>query len=164
MKNTKEKTAWARNEISRVLDHVTPSEAIDLIRSISGRPVTPTPSGKPGPLESLKLVKYCQMCGNSDATNELEPAFNPSGVPMTLCRDCRIGSAELLAESRAVKPYVLIVVSGGVAELAKGSETADVDILDFDNLKEDTRETVSLSDREWEYLQAEYPEQYARLR
>ena len=53
-----------------------------------------------GPLESLKLKTHCEMC---EATNRnkgaapLEPAFDPSGQARTLCRNCRIGSAELLA-------------------------------------------------------------------
>jgi hypothetical protein len=47
------------------------------------------------------------MCGQGEVTtvaedryiaHPLEPAFNPSGVPMTLCYDCRIGSAELLQQ------------------------------------------------------------------
>jgi hypothetical protein len=61
------------------------------------------------------------------------------------------------------KPYVLITVSGGVADVAV-NQGCDVDILDFDNLKEDTREIVSLSDREWEYLKQHDPAIYARLR
>jgi hypothetical protein len=58
---------------------------------------------KPGPLESYKMAGHCEMCGASDFQPhpELEPAFNPSGEPKTLCRDCRIGSAELLADVRA---------------------------------------------------------------
>src|ERR1700739_984889 len=60
-----------------------------------------------GPLESLKLKNHCEMCGVSerhvssvvrDIVMPLEPAFNPSGQPKTLCRDCRIGSAELIRE------------------------------------------------------------------
>jgi len=58
----------------------------------------------PGPLESYKVAGHCEMCGAPAQRNGraamLEPAFNPSGEPMTLCRDCRIGSAELLAEQR----------------------------------------------------------------
>jgi hypothetical protein len=65
----------------------------------------------PGPLESLELEglsDYCEMCGAAERkpggskTQDvgLEPAFNPSGQPKTLCRDCRIGSAELLANKR----------------------------------------------------------------
>jgi hypothetical protein len=55
----------------------------------------------PGPLEQLqaKMADHCQMCGTTK--DYLEPAFNPSGKPMTLCRDCRIGSAEPLDEARA---------------------------------------------------------------
>ena len=58
-----------------------------------------------GPLESLKLKDHCEMCGVSEHTLSkaardkflpLEPAFNPAGIPKTLCRDCRIGSAELI--------------------------------------------------------------------
>jgi hypothetical protein len=58
---------------------------------------------KPGPLESYKMAGHCEMCGANDFQPhpELEPAFNPSGQPKTLCRDCRIGSAELLADQRA---------------------------------------------------------------
>lgn len=51
-----------------------------------------------GPLESLTLKDFCQMCGQ--ITN-LEPAFNVGGKPRTLCYECRIGSAELLSEQRA---------------------------------------------------------------
>jgi len=48
-----------------------------------------------GPLESLQVKDHCQMCG---ANQDLEPAFNPAGKPMTLCYACRIGSAESLAQ------------------------------------------------------------------
>lgn len=67
-------------------------------------------ANKPGPLESYKMAEHCEMCGVSakhvsDVVRHrmmpLEPAFNPSGQPKTLCRDCRIGSAELLADVRA---------------------------------------------------------------
>ncbi len=60
-------------------------------------------SQKTGSLASLKLKTRCEMCG---ATNRrkgaapLEPAFDPSGRPKILCRKCRIGSAELLAQGR----------------------------------------------------------------
>jgi hypothetical protein len=67
----------------------------------------------PGPLESYKMAGHCEMCGASDFKKQgsvvaghvglagLEPAFDPSGKPKTLCRDCRIGSAELLGDVRA---------------------------------------------------------------
>jgi hypothetical protein len=63
------------------------------------------PVNKPGPLESLQargLKDYCEMCGaRSDAERDwFEPAFNPDGEPKTLCRDCRIGSSELLSAKR----------------------------------------------------------------
>jgi hypothetical protein len=70
-------------------------------------------ASKPGPLESYPIFPHCEMCGARDYKKQgsvvaghvglagLEPAFNPSGEPMTLCRDCRIGSAELLADVRA---------------------------------------------------------------
>ena len=65
-----------------------------------------------GPLQSYPNFPHCEMCGASDYKRQgniaagtvglvgLEPAFNPSGEPMTLCRNCRIGSAELLADAR----------------------------------------------------------------
>jgi len=70
-------------------------------------------ANKPGPLESYPTLAYCEMCGARDYKKQgsvvaghaglagLEPAFDPSGQPKTLCRDCRIGSAELLADVRA---------------------------------------------------------------
>jgi hypothetical protein len=53
---------------------------------------------KPGPLESLVPKDYCEMCGARKGKPYLEPAFDPCGQPMTLCRDCRIGSSELIVE------------------------------------------------------------------
>ena len=66
------------------------------------------PNGKPGPLESLKLKDHYEMCGAAERkpggskTQDvgLEPAFNPSGQPKTLCRECRIGSAEVRESKR----------------------------------------------------------------
>jgi hypothetical protein len=64
------------------------------------------------------------------------------------------------------KPYVLITVSGGVASIAS-SRGAEVDILDFDDLKSldtaDIEGGVSLSDREWAFLKKSDPEMYERL-
>jgi len=74
-------------------------------------------ASKPGPLESYKIAGHCEMCGANSLDGRhraltprplaLEPAFNPSGEPMTLCYDCRIGSAELLADQRAAMLTVL---------------------------------------------------------
>jgi hypothetical protein len=68
-------------------------------------------ANKPGPLESYKMAAHCEMCGANSLDGRhralvpralnLEAAFNPSGQPMTLCFDCRIGSAEILADVRA---------------------------------------------------------------
>lgn len=57
-----------------------------------------------GPLQSLVVEDHCQMCGRTNkdrAYAPLEPAFNPSGCAMTLCKACRIGSAELLQSERS---------------------------------------------------------------
>lgn len=122
-----------------------------------------------GILESLKLKWHCEMCG---ATNkkpksvlehhkdefQLEPAFNPSGQPMTLCRDCRIGSAELLASR---KTYALVTVSGGIADVVLAEGGAEIDILDFDNLESTDAPDLILSDREWEYLKEYSPDLFA---
>lgn len=68
-----------------------------------------------GPLESLQargLKEYCEMCGarSDEERDHFEPAFNLSGQPMTLCRDCRIGSAELLAAERGkLKAFASLV-------------------------------------------------------
>ncbi len=82
-----------------------------------------------GPLESLKLKDHCEMCGanykSSDHANgrSLEAAFNPSGKPMTLCRDCRIGSAELLADQRKELLEVLKQLLGDLRQKFPGIET-----------------------------------------
>jgi hypothetical protein len=62
------------------------------------------------------------------------------------------------------KPYALVTVSGGVADLVIAEGGAEVDILDFDNLKDATPETISLSDREWEYLKKNDSELFAELK
>jgi hypothetical protein len=62
-----------------------------------------------GPLESLKLNDHCEMCGSDGvlkphtfhSEGTLEAAFDPAGEPKTLCRSCRIGSAELLDDLRS---------------------------------------------------------------
>ena len=98
-------------------------------------------ANQPGPLQSYKMKDHCEMCGITDAAcrnhddsaAHLEPAFNPSGQLMTLCRDCRIGSAEILAAERA-NGRAIITVYGGVAEV--GESSVPVDIIDYDNLKE----------------------------
>jgi len=60
------------------------------------------PPPGPGPLESLRMHDYCQMCGDRDKgarhRARLEPAFDPSGHAKTLCYACRIGAAELRSE------------------------------------------------------------------
>jgi hypothetical protein len=76
---------------------------------------------KPGPLESLQLrglKDHCEMCGRTERRRgaaqpesaHVEPAFNPSGEPKTLCRDCRIGSSELLeAKRKKLEEFVSLV-------------------------------------------------------
>jgi hypothetical protein len=63
---------------------------------------------------------------------------------------------------KKVVPYVLITVNGGVADIAVNGSSVDVDILDFDNLKESTP-GITLSKQEWEYLKKNDPREYARL-
>lgn len=61
------------------------------------------------------------------------------------------------------RPYILVVVTGGIADLATGNSAVDVDILDLDNLKESKPGQMFLSDREWAFVKANYPEEYKRL-
>jgi len=105
--------------------------------------VKPKQNAGPGPLESLKLKNYCEMCG---ATNRkkgaapLEPAFDPGGKPKTLCRECRMGSAEVLDTQRR-RPAV-VTVEGGIVqsvfqvtpELPKGYLGVNYEVLDYDVL------------------------------
>jgi len=50
-----------------------------------------------------------------------------------------------------MKPYVLVTISGGVAETVI-NEGAEVDILDWDNLESTGADDLRLSDREWQWL------------
>jgi len=60
-----------------------------------------------GPLENYGIltnsIDHCEMCGSH---NKLEPAFNPDPEPKILCKQCRIGSAELLAEKSTTSPVL----------------------------------------------------------
>ena len=70
------------------------------------------------------------------------------------------------------KPYVLIAVSGGIAEVVRGEQSAEVEIVDFDNLKEFRHsdgtgsadfERSSLSKRAQEFLKTADPGLYESL-
>ena len=51
-----------------------------------------------------------------------------------------------------MKPYILVVVSGGVAYAIFDEKLANVDILDYDNLRAEVG-GITLTKREAEYLQ-----------
>jgi hypothetical protein len=65
------------------------------------------------------------------------------------------------SEEESKKPYALVTVYGGVADLVIAEGGASVDILDYDNMKSTGPEDLSLSDREWEYLREHSPEEFA---
>jgi hypothetical protein len=117
-----------------------------------------------GPLESLKLKTHCEMCG---ATNRnkgaapLEPAFDPSGRPKTLCRKCRIGSAELLAQPRRI----YVEVSGGVVQTVQNlPPSCNWILLDWDNFESDPVETWKRTDEQTrEFIQKQHPDSYGRI-
>lgn len=58
------------------------------------------------------------------------------------------------------RPYVLITVAGGVADIGTTDGEVGVDILDFDNLESTAAEDARLSDREWQYLKENDPDLY----
>jgi hypothetical protein len=60
--------------------------------------------------------------------------------------------------------YVLVTISGGCGDIAIQPGDVDVDILDFDNIKDIGPDDINLSDREWEYLKEHDPEEFARLK
>lgn len=93
---------------------------------------------------------------------EFEP-LTPTEID-TLCE--RLNVAETPnTEPATRKPYVIVTVSGGVAELAKGGESADVDIIDFDNIKEDyQRAAQELSAPELDYLREHDSYTYDKLK
>jgi len=57
-------------------------------------------------------------------------------------------------------PYVLVTVSGGVADVAQNEGNVSVDILDFDNLEQACEADAILSDKEWAYLKKNNAELY----
>lgn len=62
------------------------------------------------------------------------------------------------------KEYVLVTVRGGVADLAICPKGVEVDILDFDNLKDIAAGDARLSDKEWAYLKKNDHDEYKRLK
>jgi hypothetical protein len=70
------------------------------METMSDRTIDKLAANHKGPLESVRMTEHCEMCGNQTNVCSLEPAFDPRSHAKTLCRDCRIGSAELLAEYR----------------------------------------------------------------
>jgi len=76
----------------------------------------------------------------------------PDDAPSTETRVRKRGAEEVS------KPYVLIVISGGVADIAQNTSSIDVDILDYDNLESTAPDDLILSDNEWEYLKANNPD------
>jgi hypothetical protein len=119
---------------------------------------------KGGPLASLKLKTRCEMCG---ATNRkkgaapLEPALDPSARPKILCRKCRIGSAELLAQPRRI----YVEVSGGVVQAVQNLPPGCTYILlDWDSFESDPVETWERTDEQTrKFIQEQHPDSYRRI-
>lgn len=91
---------------------------------------------KAGPLEAkladtsrYGVLGHCEMCGANSA-QLLEPAFDPSGNPQILCRQCRIGSAELLADKR--KRTVHVFMQGGLIQDMQVPANVQVKVYDYD--------------------------------
>lgn len=57
-----------------------------------------------------------------------------------------------MTKTQNKQPYVLITVSGGVADIAIAEGEVGIDILDFDDLEQTEPDKLRLSEREWEYL------------
>ena len=136
------------------------------------------PKQNAGPLESLKLKSSCEMCGATNrqkAAKPLEPAFDPSGQPKTLCRECRIGSAEVLDTKR--RRPVVVTLEGGIAqsvfqvaqEQKQGFQGVDYEVLDWDAWENVySPEGVKaywqgLSPQLRAYVQKHLPEEYSRI-
>lgn len=62
------------------------------------------------------------------------------------------------------KPYVLIRVFRGCADVVSRSRGIDVEILDIDCLEDRSPETVRLSKRMWAHLKKHFPKEYERLK
>ncbi len=62
-------------------------------------------------------------------------------------------------------PYAIVTVEGGVADLSYTQNGAQVDILDYDNLKDtDGQSTIELSEGEAKYLRKYDREFWNRIR
>src|SRR4029077_6424586 len=119
--------------------------------------------------QPVEQLHECQNCGKKFTEDKLADysggfweRVSPGEImPSGQCPSCGALCHPVVEESK--KPYVLITVSGGTAYLAKNDGNIDVDILDFDNLKDATPETIFLSDMEWDYLKKFEPTTYKRL-
>jgi hypothetical protein len=121
-------------------------------------------SQKPGSLASLKLKTRCEMCGATNRKKDaapLEPALDPSGQPKTLCRECRIGSGDLLAQPRRI----YVEVSGGVVQAVQNlPNNCNWIVLDWDNFESDPVETWARTDEQTrKFIQEEYADSYCKI-
>ncbi len=121
-------------------------------------------SQKAGPLASLQLKTHCEMCGATNRTGvaaPLEPAFDPGGQPKTLCRKCRIGSAELLAQPR----MIYVEVSGGVVQTVQNLlPRYTYIVLDWDSFDSEPIETWKRTDEQArKFIKEQYPDSYNKI-
>jgi hypothetical protein len=143
---------------------------VSLQHSSTTAPANPEPwpiadhtDNKPEPTgEDMTL---CRDCGTQNPErNLLEPHLekleNGAPLPVGSCPHC-LGPCYPVGKDRAgyvpaPRPYALVTVSGGVAEMAICDGDIAYDILDYDNLKESIghREQIILSARELAYIRA----------
>jgi len=101
------------------------------------------------PWEAAHIVKVNVAKSKPPKSNDLKE-FD-AGVRQAQKQIKRHGI--VLPKAEGNKPYVLITVDGGIADIAENAAGVDVDILDFDNLKADDSLLGRLSDREKAYLE-----------
>lgn len=93
---------------------------------------------KAGPLERYVMRTHCEMCGAHPpgtidgrySAARLEAAYDPNGQPKTLCYDCRIESAEILAEHRLSQGPYLKLSSRELATVLAALRYWQSDVLD----------------------------------
>jgi hypothetical protein len=62
------------------------------------------------------------------------------------------------------KPYVIITVSGGVADVGQCPPTVDLDIIDYDNIEASPKEAAeNLSDSELAFIKKDSPDTYEEV-
>jgi hypothetical protein len=159
-KRGKKVALYRYSDVNTYTDNLTLAQAQDFQRKQNGGTITPMDK------VSVQELHQCQNCGKTftedqlaEITHGIWERVSPGEImPSGECPKC--GALCHPAAPEPKKPYVLITVSGGIADVVTNDSDVDVDILDFDNLKDHAIGGTILSQKEWDYLKEFEPRLY----